>query len=103
MRFPHVRFTVQRMMVSVAVFAILTTMAAPELDRRWKTCRTAAAHHAQLAQFHATDAATYARAGVWTQAAHSRRAEAIHRDLARKYVWSFIDPVHECVLDGDIY
>jgi hypothetical protein len=103
MRFPLVRFTVRRMMVSVAVFAILTTMAAPELGRRWKTCRTAAARHTQLAQFHATDAATYARAGLWTLVAHSRRAEAIHRYLARKYAWSFIDPLHECVLDGDIY
>jgi Tfp pilus assembly protein FimT len=101
MKLPH--FSVRWLMVAVAIAAILLTTAVPELNRRWRACQCASARHLGLARMNAARAATYERAGLWPSAAHDRQAESIHRDLARKYLWSFLDPTHECVLDEDVY
>jgi hypothetical protein len=84
------RFTVKRMMVIVAIVAVLMTMGlgiTPEVRRRWNQCHLASRRQSQLALFHAAEPA---------------RA-ALHRKMSRRNWWAFFDPFHECVLDQDIY
>jgi hypothetical protein len=111
MQLPRVRFTVRRMMIVVAVVAILTTTGmsvSPELSRRWRACQAAANRHAQLAQMYSANATLIASRAPWSRAlaesaATSRQAAAIHREISRRNRWAFIDPFHQCILDGDIY
>jgi type II secretory pathway component PulJ len=108
MRMPRVRFTVRRMMVAVAVVAVLTTMVTPEVNRRWNACRAAAYRQAQLAQMHTAFAnmsvglATRSKAAA-AQAALSREKVALHREMSRRNWWAFFNPFHECILDEDVY
>jgi hypothetical protein len=108
MKLLRVRFTVRRMMVAVAVAAILTTGVAPEVSRRWNACQAASNRHAQLAQMITANAAMYAESATWSktaaeQAAWDREKAAVHREMSRRNWWAFFDPFHECVLDRDIY
>jgi hypothetical protein len=89
----RVRFTVRQMMIAVAVVAVLTTAGlgvTPEVSRRWNDCQVA---NTMLAR------------GVVTKAAAEQAAQrvAVHREMSRRNWWAFFDPLHECVLDIDIY
>jgi hypothetical protein len=111
MRLPRVRFTVRRMMIVVAVVAIMTTAGmsvSPELSRRWRACQAAANGHTQLAQMYSAKATLIASKAPWSRtlaesAAISRQAAAIHREISRRNRWAFIDPFHQCVLGEDVY
>jgi Tfp pilus assembly protein PilE len=111
MQLPRVRFTVRRMMIVVAVVAIMTTIGmsfSPELSRRWRACQAAANRHAQLAQMYSANANLFASKAPWSRAmaesaATSRQKAAVHREISRRNRWAFVDPFHQCVLDEDIY
>ena len=99
MRVPRVRFTVWRMMVVVAVVAILTTAVSPELTRRWGACQAAADRQEGLARMYS--ARVYPTWPALTRI--YRDKAALHRELGRRNRWAFLDPFHECVLNKDIY
>jgi hypothetical protein len=101
MRLPRLRFTVGGLMILVAIVAILTSTV-PELARRQEACRIAAANHLVMAGYATARATIYEKAGRWTLATVERRLEAFHADLARKYRWMFLNPIHECVRGEDL-
>src|SRR4051794_17639294 len=72
MRMPRFRFTVGRMMVAIAIFAISLVVGgtvAPDICRRWCNCR-------EKADFHAAQAADLHRTAL---------SRAIERAAARRY------------------
>ena len=108
MRLFRMRLTVRGMMIAVAILAVLTASAAPEMSRRWRACQAAASRQEKSAEMWSASAAMCARfipqsKAMAQGAAQCREKAALHREMSRMDRWAFLDPFHECVLNQDIY